>query len=277
MTGTYDYHLVLASLLVGFMTTLTAFALSARIYRSRPKVAELWLLGGSAAIGSGIWVSQFFSMLAYRLPTPVGYTFDYTFLSWLTAVAVSWLALKIAIQPALSSRLLIGGGLLIGIGLSGMNYIGMYAMHMSPAITYNLPLVALSVSLASAAAITILLILFWLRTQHFWQAFASKILTAIVTGLTITGTHYTAMMAARFAPGAVSEAVNATHPGLMMLAISLGAVIVLFAMRLDRPAPTSSLTLEDANTELGRMAMMDTLTHLPNRRLFQQHLEVAIG
>lgn len=277
MTGTYDYNLVLASLLVGFMTTLAAFALSVRIYRSHPKVAEIWMLGGSAAIGSGIWVSQFLSMLAFRLPIPVGYAFDYTFLSWLTAVAVSWLALKIAIQPTLSSRLLIGGGVLIGVGISGMNYIGMYAMHMSPAITYSLPLVALSIGLASAAAITILLILFWLRTQQFWQAFLSKILTAIVTGLTITGTHYTAMMAALFSPNAVSEAVNATHPGLMVLAISLGAVILLFAMRLNQPAKASTFSLEDANTELGRMAMMDTLTHLPNRRLFQQHLEVAIG
>lgn len=277
MTGTYDYRLVLASLLVGFVTTLAAFALSARIYRSQPKTAGLWLLGGSAAMGSGIWVSQFMSMMAYKLPVPVGYAFDYTFLSWLTVVGVSWLALKIAIQPVMSPRLVIAGGVLIGIGISGMNYIGMYAMHMTPPITYNLPLVAVSIALAGTASTIILMILYWLRTQRFWQAFVSRIMTAVVTAMTITGTHYTAMSAARFAPDAVSLSVNAPHPGLMAIVIGLGAIILVFATRLESRMPRTQLSLEDANNELSRMAMMDTLTHLPNRRLFQQHLEVAIG
>lgn len=277
MTGTYDYHLVLASLLVGFITTLAAFALSARIYRSQPKAAELWLLGGSAAMGSGIWASQFISMMAFQLPIPVGYAFDYVFLSWLTVVAVSWLALKIAIQPMLNIKLILGGGLLIGVGISGMNYIGMYAMHMSPPITYNFSLVVMSIALAAAASTIILMILYWLRTQQFWQAFISKIMTAVATAVTITGTHYTAMMAAQFAPDAVSKSINAPHPGLMALAIALGAIILIFATRLENRVPETGLSLEDTNNELSRMAMMDTLTHLPNRRLFQQHLEVAIG
>jgi diguanylate cyclase (GGDEF)-like protein len=276
MTGTYQYSLVLASLLIGFVTTLAAFALSSRIYRSQPKAAELWLLGGSAAIGSGIWASQFVSMLAFKLPIPVGYAFDYTFLSWLTALAVCWLALKIAIQPVLSIRLVIGGGILIGVGISGMNYIGMYAMHMSPAITYNPSLIVLSVILAASASTTVLFILAWLRTQRFWQAFASKILTAVVTALTITGTHYTAMTAAQFAPDAVSGAINAPNPGFLAMAIGLGVIILIFATRLESRTAKVGMSLEDANNELSRMAMMDTLTHLPNRRLFQQHLEVAI-
>src|SRR5690606_3422981 len=156
MTSTYDYHLALASLLVGFVTTLAAFALSARIYRSRPMAAELWLLGGWSAMGSGIWAGQLISMMAFTLPIPVGYAFDYTFLSWLTAVTVSWLAFKIAILPVLSARLLLAGGLLIGAGISGMNYVGMYAMHISPAITYSFPLVGLSIMLAATAAIVVL-------------------------------------------------------------------------------------------------------------------------
>ena len=145
MTGTYDFHLVLASLLVGFVTTLAAFTLSARIYRSQPKAAELWLMGGSAAMGSGIWASQFISMMAFTLPIPVGYAFDYTFLSWLTAVTVSWLAFKIATLPILNTRLLLAGGLLIGAGISGMNYVGMYAMHISPPVAYSFTLVGLSI------------------------------------------------------------------------------------------------------------------------------------
>lgn len=277
MTGTYDYYLVLASLLVGFITTLAAFALSARIYRSQPKAAELWLLGGSAAMGSGIWASQFISMMAFKLPIPVGYAFDYTFLSWLTVVAVSWLALKIAIQPVLNIKLILGGGLLIGVGISGMNYIGMYAMQMTPSITYNFSLVVMSIALAAAASTIILMILYWLRTQRFWQAFVSKIVTAVATAMTITGSHYTAIMAAQFAPDAISRAVDAPHPGLMALAIALGAIILIFATRLESRVPKTGLSLEDTTNELSRMAMMDTLTHLPNRRLFQQHLEVAIG
>jgi diguanylate cyclase (GGDEF)-like protein len=255
------------------------------VYRSEPRAAELWLLGGAVAMGSGIWSMHFVGMLAFSLPIPLGYAFDYTALSWLIAVATSWLALKIANQPELTKRLLITGGLFMGAGISGMHYTGMYAMQMSPPITYNPTLLSLSILIAVAASIAALLILFWLRTQHIEQALMSKILAAAVMSVAITGMHYTGMAAAEFAPNSICGAATAAQPGLLAVTIALGVTSLMLATfivsvldaRLEGQATSLNLSLKDANYELSRMAMMDTLTQLPNRRLFQQHLEVAMG
>ena len=285
MVGSYDYRLVLLSLLVAFISSLAAFSLAAKVYRSEPRAAELWLLGGAVAMGSGIWSMHFVGMLAFSLPIPLGYAFDYTALSWLIAVATSWLALKIANQPELTKRLLITGGLFMGAGISGMHYTGMYAMQMSPPITYNPTLLSLSIVIAVAASIAALLILFWLRTQQIEQALMSKVLAAAAMSVAITGMHYTGMAAAEFAPNAICGAATAAQPGLLAITIALGVTSLMLATfivsvldaRMEGQAKSINLSLKDANYELSRMAMMDTLTQLPNRRLFQQHLEVAMG
>jgi diguanylate cyclase (GGDEF)-like protein len=285
MVGSYDYRLVLLSLLVAFISSLAAFSLAAKVYRSEPRAAELWLLGGAVAMGSGIWSMHFVGMLAFSLPIPLGYAFDYTALSWLIAVATSWLALKIANQPELPKRLLITGGLFMGAGISGMHYTGMYAMQMSPPITYNPTLLSLSVVIAVAASIAALRILFWLRTQHIEQALMSKVLAAAAMSVAITGMHYTGMAAAEFAPNSICGAATAAQPGLLAITIALGVTSLMLATfivsvldaRIEGQAKSINLSLKDANYELSRMAMMDTLTQLPNRRLFQQHLEVAMG
>jgi diguanylate cyclase (GGDEF)-like protein len=285
MVGSYDYRLVLLSLLVAFISSLAAFSLAAKVYRSEPRAAELWLLGGAVAMGSGIWSMHFVGMLAFSLPIPLGYAFDYTALSWLIAVATSWLALKIANQPELPKRLLITGGLFMGAGISGMHYTGMYAMQMSPPITYNPTLLSLSIVIAVAASIAALRILFWLRTQHIEQALMSKILAAAAMSVAITGMHYTGMAAAEFAPNSICGAAAAAQPGLLAITIALGVTSLMLATfivsvidaRIEGQAKSINLSLKDANYELSRMAMMDTLTQLPNRRLFQQHLEVAMG
>src|SRR5664279_3593201 len=137
MLGSYDYRLVVLSLLVAFISYLVTFSLSAKVYRSASTIAKLWRVGGALAIGTGIWSMHFIVMLAFSLPIAVGYAFDFTALSWVIAIAVSWATLQIASLRELTTRLLLSGGLLMGAGISAMHYVGMSAMHMSPPIAYD--------------------------------------------------------------------------------------------------------------------------------------------
>ena len=284
MVGSYNYGLVLLSLLVAFLASLAAFTLSAKVYRSEAQTARLWLIGGAVAMGSGIWSMHFVGMLAFSLPIPIGYSFEETALSWLIAVVISGLALKIANQPVLTTRLLVAGGCIMGAGICGMHYTGMFAMQMTPPIAYNPILVALSILIAIAASMGALLILFWLRARRVEQAWKAKALAAAVMAFAITGMHYTGMAAAEFAPNSVCGAVAAAQPGLLAMTIAFGVFSLILATflvsmldaRMESRA-TSIVSLKDANHELSRIAMLDTLTQLPNRRLFQQHLEVAIS
>ena len=59
-------------------------------------MALSWWIGGSIAMGTGIWSMHFVGMLAFSLPIALGYTKLLTFLSWIAAVAVSAIALAVA-------------------------------------------------------------------------------------------------------------------------------------------------------------------------------------
>jgi diguanylate cyclase (GGDEF)-like protein len=284
MVGSYDYRLVLLSLLVVFVSCLVTFSLSAKVYRSEPRIAKLWRIGGALAIGTGIWSMHFIGMLAFSLPIAVGYALDYTALSWLIAIAVSWFALQIASLRELTTHILLVGSLFMGAGISGVYYISMYAMHLSPPIIYDPLLVMLSVLTAIAASMAAIHILFRLRVQRFESAFLPKILAAMMMSAALAGVHYTGMAAARFAPNTFCSNAVVTNPSLLALVIALGAtglmlstfIISILDTRSIRNSLSRDMSLQDANHELSRMAMIDALTQLPNRRAFLQHLELGI-
>lgn len=283
MVGSYDYRLVLLSLLVVFFSCLIAFNVSAKTYRNEPRIAGLWKAGGALAVGTGIWAMHFIGMLAFTLPMTVGYAMDLVAFSWLIAIAVAWLILHIASLRELTISLLLVGGMLMGAGISGMPYVGMYAMHILPPIAYDLPLLGLSILAAVAASMAVLHILFWLRTQRFGHAYLIKPLAAIAVSGALAGVQYIMMSAARFAADASSGNPGITNPNLLALVIALGAIglilvtfiISMLDARSAKPL-SSMMSLQDANHELSRMAMIDTLTQLPNRRSLLQQLESGI-
>lgn len=283
MLGSYDYRLVLLALLVIFVSCLATFSLSAKVYRSEPSISRAWRIAGALAIGTGIWSMHFISMLAFSLPIAVGYAFYCAALSWLLAVAASWLALQIASLRELTVRLLLLGGLLMGAGISGVHYVGMHAMHLSPPIAYDTTLVVLSVLTAIAASIATLHILFWLRLERFENALPAKILAAAAMSAAFAGVHYTGMAAARFAPDTYCSNAILTDPSLLALVVALGTIslmlTVYIASNLDIQSvkrTLSRMSLHGGSDELSRMAMIDVLTQLPNRRAFLQHLDSGI-
>jgi diguanylate cyclase (GGDEF)-like protein len=284
MVGSYDYRLVALSVIVAFIASLAAFMLVARVFRSDAKTAQKWLLIGGATMGTGIWSMHFIGMLAFTLPIPMGFSFDYTLLSWWIAVAVSWLALKLTSQYNLSGKILVIGGLVMGGGIASMHYTGMLAMHMTPSITYDSGLFVTSIFIAVGASIAALRILFSLRTQHIEHASLSKILAASVMAAAITGMHYTGMAAAQFPPNAVCGAASNYHAMMLAIIIALGTTGLIMATFIAAIVGShktnrrlaSDLSVHDANEALSHLATHDALTQIPNRRGFQHQLEVSI-
>jgi NO-binding membrane sensor protein with MHYT domain/two-component sensor histidine kinase len=228
MVGTYDYWLVLLSVVVAITASYVALDLASRVASSQGRKARPhWLAGGAISMGTGIWSMHFIGMLAFRLPVPVSYDIPITFLSLLFAVMVSGIALALASSGALGMRRLLGGGLLIGIGIASMHYVGMGAMRMDPPIRYEPLLVGLSILIAVAASMTALWSAFRLRLETITTAFWKKAGSAFVMGTAIYGMHYAGMAAAEFAPDSVCT-VNPQHINNVGLAGTLGGFTLLF-------------------------------------------------
>src|ERR671932_115136 len=89
MTHTYQPALVGLSILIAILASYTALDLASRVTAAVGRARLAWLVGGSVAMGVGIWSMHFVAMLAFRLDVPVSYDGPLLLVSALIAVAAS--------------------------------------------------------------------------------------------------------------------------------------------------------------------------------------------
>src|SRR3984957_2324710 len=160
-----------------------------------------WLCLAAVAIGAiGIWAMHFIAMLGFTVPgEPILYNVPLTVASMLLAVAVVGAGLFIVgfgdVQGSDQRARLLAGGVIVGIGVAAMHYMGMSAMSMPGSMSCNVPLVALSVVIAIVAGTAALWIGTWIRGS------AATAGAALVMGVAVSGMHYTGMAALRVSGG----------------------------------------------------------------------------
>ena len=285
LSSTYDPWGVLASLGIATFASYVALDLAKRVRTSDRHIANAWLVGGSMAMGTGIWCMHFVGMLAFVLPISLGYTVASTASSWGAAVAVSMVALWIASQGALTWRGLAGGAVSMGIGICAMHYIGMNALDMAPVIVWSPLLVLASFAIAVAASAAALLIFFWLRKSDQRRVGQHQAIAALVMGMAICGMHYTGMAAADFPSNSVclsAGKLSGPHLGILsaissLVLLALTLLTSMLDARLQGSLNRANQSLKSANEELRRQAFVDPLTGLPNRLLFEDRMSHALA
>ncbi len=192
---TYSLPLLIISVTTAVLSSYVALELASTVMNSRRKgLANFWLWTSATALGLGIWTMHFIGMFAMQLSIPVRYSAGYTFISLLFAIAASFAGFSF-VYLLDKRRWILLGGLIMGLGIVGMHYLGMYAMRMSASMSYDSFLVMLSIAIAVAVATIALWILMQMKQGVFAETPSTKILTAIVMGAAISSMHYTGMSA----------------------------------------------------------------------------------
>lgn len=197
MPISYNLNLVALSIVIAICSAYTVVDLTERVAKAQRWGLVGWLLGGSIALGVGIWSMHFVGMLALHLPVPIRYDNLIVFISILPAIFASGLALFITSRKTLPLPNLIGASLLMGLGITAMHYTGMAAMRLPAAMHYNPLLVGLSAEIAVGVSLVALWLTHGLqnRDSNVWW---HKMGAAVLMGVAIPAMHYTGMAAVGF-------------------------------------------------------------------------------
>src|SRR5262249_60302006 len=103
----------------------------------RGRARWLWLTGGAAAMGIGIWSMHYVGMLAFHLPVAVQYDWPTVLVSLLAAIFASAVALFVVSRETMGLARALLGSVVMGMGIAGMHYIGMEAMRLSARCHYS--------------------------------------------------------------------------------------------------------------------------------------------
>lgn len=274
INSTYDLRLVSLSMALAIFASYTALDLAGRVTAANQRARIAWLIGGALVMGIGIWSMQFVAMLAFRLPIPMAYDMLRVLLSMLPAIIASYGALFLVSRQILSLWQFLTGGVLMGIGIASMHYIGMSAIRMEAIVTYDPLLFAVSIAIAISASIISLSVAFQLRNR-FSTSFGTKIFAALIMGFAIAGMHYTGMSAAHFTPTnpALIRATGTINNSLTWLAVTIGIatlVILGFALLtsfIDRQMTEQVKLLEQQQTETRRSQLFTEITLQIRRNL----------
>jgi NO-binding membrane sensor protein with MHYT domain len=191
----------------------------ARAYEGAAKAR--WLALAAVSIGAvGIWAMHFIAMLGFTIPgEPILYNVPMTVGSMLLAVAVVGIGLFIVGFGDGSRLRLVAGGVIIGVGVAAMHYMGMAAMSMPGSMSYNTPLVVLSVLIAIVAGTAALWIGTWVR------GVAATVGASLIMGVAVSGMHYTGMAALHIHGGSTTSMTVAAASGMTVVS---GATAVTF-------------------------------------------------
>jgi signal transduction histidine kinase/NO-binding membrane sensor protein with MHYT domain/CheY-like chemotaxis protein len=197
-TGAYIWPLVILSYVIASFASYTALDLAGHLVKQQDSKRTFLHLGGSFAMGAGIWSMHFIGMLAYDMDMNMRYDMPLTLLSLLIAVVVAYFVLALVTKPQLSATIIFFSAILLGAGISSMHYIGMEAMIMDGEMKYRPLLFTLSIVIAISASAAALFIAFKLTHYDSKYVFLLKCLAALVMGAAICGMHYTGMAATVF-------------------------------------------------------------------------------
>ncbi|WP_072044875.1 EAL domain-containing protein [Aliterella atlantica] len=228
LTATYDWRLVILSLVIAIVSSYTALDLAKQVPLAVGRASKLWLTGAAIALGISVWLMHFIAMLAYELQIPVNYNFYIVFLSMLVAIACCGIGLSFVTKQPLNWLQFLAGGSFVALGIVGMHFTAMMGMELAAVPVYDLKIVAF----ANLSTVVFCFGALWLAFHPTAERVAANIRnigSAILSGLAIDSLHYTAMKAVKFYPNARLLKAQPTGDGdyVLAIAISIAALIIL--------------------------------------------------
>lgn len=222
MLVTYDPLMVSASVLVAVLASFTGLRLASGLRYLDTRRRKIQIVKASIALGGGIWSMHFVGMLAVELPVTKNYDALYTLGSVLIAILFTGLSFYLIHFGVRNPARIVAAGVLTGLGIVCMHYVGMTALTGNCIVTYSPLGIVLSTTIAVLSSIGAFTLAYRKRTL------SQLVLGSIVLGVTISSMHYSAMLYTRFMPvqDLIAIATPLISDGYLALIVAVAAFLI---------------------------------------------------
>lgn len=173
------------------VAAFTGLALTNNISHLPDSRRKALVVMSSFVLGTGIWSMHFVAMLAHQFPVPVYYDLLQTLSSALVAILVVGLSLLLLHFTVRSPRILIAAGLILGIGVLSMHYIGMMGIRGAEPF-FSTVATFLSVVVAAVMGVAAIKVAYGRRSKQ------NIIAGSLLMGFSVVIVHFTAMHGTKF-------------------------------------------------------------------------------
>lgn len=229
MEVSYDYSLVIISYLISCIAGYIGLSLSQVVKKKQvlEENVKVLLFLGSLSMGAGIWAMHFIAMLAYSIEVEISYDVFLTAVSVIPAIFASWVSLKAMLREGLSLPCYIKQGVIIGLGIGVMHYIGMGAMIQEATPYYHTGLFVLSIFVAGTLGSITLYIRFSKLLENHLSKTSFNFLSASLWGAAVSGMHYTGMASVFFTPGGMPAMTGGIPTESLILPVSVVSILIV--------------------------------------------------
>ena len=217
-----------------------------------------WLVGGSCAVGSGLWAMHFIALLGFQQSHEVSYSFITIGLSYLTAQLPACMCMHVLRGARPHATALVLPATCIGLGVGATHYLALAGVRATASVTYDLWPLGLSLLISVAATWTALHTAARLlgSPQGRWS---NKLLGALIVAVSVLAMSWASSHATHYLPLAASAA-----PGVqidtrwVVLAVAVVTSLILAAIllainldhRLQEAIAASGSVLRATNSQL---------------------------
>lgn len=220
----HDWRLIALAAALCFLSSYTAMSMARRAAGTNDRAKLIWLMSGGFAGGFGIWATHFVAMLAYDPGVVFGYEATTTLASLAIAIASTCAAIAASIYIAGKAGPT-AAGILFGMGVSSMHFVGMSAIEFPGSIIWDRSIVIAAIVLAVMISLPAFFIAGSTRRVATTTVASSGMLS-----LGIVSMHFTAMGAITVVPSmTMLDPAHLLSPLFMVITIATVAFSMLFA------------------------------------------------
>ena len=216
----YDYILVIASILMAIIASFTGFRLISDLDNLSIQGQKIRITQSACVFGGGIWSMHNIGMLSVSLPITCEFDLLLTIASALVAILVVGAAMLFLHFGEQSQFRIICSGIFTGLGIVTVHYLGMSAI--SGNCTFSCDLIGVLITIGIGISLAVCAI----ELAYMQPTITATILGSVGLGLAISAIHYSAIYFTNFS---ISDAFTLnSQPYFSQNLLAIAVTVVTF-------------------------------------------------